>query len=134
MQYEFKAGVNKYLGTANAKVKTLKEVIDFNSANEDKAMPYFKQETLISSNEKKGLDDKNYIEALNKSHFGSKKILDDVIKENQLDAICGLTMGPACSIDNIYGDRWGDVFSQLQRLQAAILTLQCHVERCMNYQ
>jgi amidase len=58
MQYEFKAGVNKYLATANAKVKTLKEVIDFNTANEDKAMPYFKQETLISSNEKKGLDDK----------------------------------------------------------------------------
>jgi amidase len=41
MQYEF-AGVNKYLATANAKVKTLKEVIDFNTANEDKAMPYFK--------------------------------------------------------------------------------------------
>jgi amidase len=39
------------LATANAKVKTLKEVIDFNTANEDKAMPYFKQETLISSNE-----------------------------------------------------------------------------------
>jgi amidase len=37
---------------------------------------------------------KNYIEALNKSHFGSKKILDDVIKK-KLDAICGLTMGPA---------------------------------------
>jgi amidase len=110
MQYEFKAGVNKYLATSNAKVKTLKEVIDFNSVNEDKAMPYFKQETLISSNEKKGLDDKIYIEALNKSHFGSKKILDDVIKANKLDAICGLTMGPACSIDNIYGDRWGDVF------------------------
>jgi amidase len=110
MQYEFKAGVNKYLSASNAKVKTLQEVIDFNIANEDKAMPYFKQETLISSNEKKGLDDKKYIEALNKSHFGSKKILDDVIKENQLDAICGLTMGPACSIDNIYGDRWGDVF------------------------
>jgi amidase len=87
-------------------------------------MPYFKQETLISSNEKKGLDDKNYIEALNKSHFGSKKILDDVIKENQLDAICGLTMGPACSIDNIYGDRWGD-FSHNLQLQAAIRILQC---------
>jgi amidase len=55
MQYEFKAGVNKYLATANAKVKTLKEVIDFNTANEDKAMPYFKQETLISSNERKDL-------------------------------------------------------------------------------
>jgi amidase len=83
MQYEFKAGVNKF-ATANAKVKNIKEVIDFNTAYEDKAMPYFKQETLISSNEKKGLDDKL---TLNKSHFGSKIFLDDVIKENQLDAI-----------------------------------------------
>lgn len=32
------------------------------------------------------------------------------MQQNNLDAICGLTMGPACSIDNIYGDRWGDVF------------------------
>jgi amidase len=58
MQYEFKAGVNKYLATANAKVKNIKRSYWFNTANEDKAMPYFKQETLISSNEKKGLDDK----------------------------------------------------------------------------
>ena len=110
MQYEFKEGVNAYLSTSNAKVKNLKEVIDFNIANQDKAMPYFKQETLISSNEKKGLDDPKYLQALNKSHLGTRKILDDVINTNKLDAICGLTMGPACSIDSIYGDRWGDVF------------------------
>ena len=110
MQYEFKDGVNAYLSTSTAKVKNLKEVIDFNIANQDKAMPYFKQETLISSNEKKGLDDPKYLQALNKSHFGTRKILDDVINTNKLDAICGLTMGPACSIDSIYGDRWGDVF------------------------
>ena len=29
---------------------------------------------------------------------------------DKLDALCGLTMGPACAIDSIYGDRWGDVF------------------------
>ena len=110
MQYEFKEGVNAYLSTSNAKVKNLKEVIDFNIANQDKAMPYFKQETLISSNEKKGLDDPKYLQALDKSHLGTRKILDDVININKLDAICGLTMGPACSIDSIYGDRWGDVF------------------------
>ena len=110
MQYEFKEGVNAYLSTSNAKVKNLKEVIDFNIANQDKAMPYFKQETLVSSNEKKGLDDPKYLQALNKSHLGTRKILDDVINTNKLDAICGLTMGPACSIDSIYGDRWGDVF------------------------
>jgi amidase len=45
-------------GYCKCESKTQKEVIDFNTANEDKAMPYFKQETLISSNEKKGLDDK----------------------------------------------------------------------------
>lgn len=107
MQYEFKEGLNNYLSTANAKVKNLKEVIDFNNANEDKAMPYFKQETLESSNLKQGLDEKVYKDALYKSHEGSKKILDSVFNENQLDAICGITMGPACSIDMIYGDRWG---------------------------
>ncbi|SHM66312.1 amidase [Flavobacterium xinjiangense] len=107
LQYEFKDGLNKYLATANAKVKTLKEVIAFNKSNEDKAMPYFKQETLESSEMKKGLDDKIYVDALAKSFEGSKSILNSVFKENKLDAICGITMGPACSIDVIYGDRWG---------------------------
>ncbi|MFV5696547.1 amidase [Flavobacterium sp. LB3P122] len=107
LQYEFKDGLNNYLATANAKVKNLKEVIDFNRSNEDKAMPYFKQETLESSNLKKGLEDKKYSEALTVSFEGSKGILDRVFKENKLDAICGITMGPACSIDVIYGDRWG---------------------------
>jgi amidase len=108
LQYEFKDGLNHYLATANAKVKTLKDVIDFNLANEDKAMPYFKQETLESSNLKAGLTDKKYLDALEKSHNGSKKILDAVFNENKLDAICGITMGASCSIDMIYGDRWGD--------------------------
>lgn len=107
LQYEFKEGLNQYLSTANAKVKSLKDVIDFNLANEDKAMPYFRQETLESSNLKLGLTDKEYTDALNKSHNGSKKILDSVFLEHKLDAICGITMGPACSIDMIYGDRWG---------------------------
>jgi len=110
MKYEFKEGLNKYLSTANAKVKTLTEVIAFNKMNEERAMPYFKQETLEASDKMGDLNNKGYKEALQKSHAGSKQIIDDVIKQNKLDAICGLTMGPACSIDMIYGDRWGDVF------------------------
>jgi len=108
--YEFKDGLNKYLSATNAKVKTLKDVIEFNKQNEDKAMPYFKQETLERSESMKGLDDKGYKDVLQKSHANSKQILDDVISKNKLDAIFGLTMGPACSIDTIYGDRWDDVF------------------------
>ncbi len=110
MKFEFKEGLNKYLSTANAPVKTLADVIAFNKKNEDKAMPYFKQETLESSEAKAGLTDAAYKAALAKSHEGTKKIINDAMKKNNLDAICGLTMGPACSIDTIYGDRWGDVF------------------------
>jgi len=107
LQYEFKEGLNKYLATSNAKVKNLKEVINFNNRNEEKAMPYFNQEILESSNEKKGLDDNKYVESLTASFDGSKSILDAVFEENKLDAICGITMGPSCSIDVIYGDKWG---------------------------
>ena len=110
MQFEFKEGVNSYLKKSDIKVKSLKDVIDFNLKNEDKAMPYFKQETLVSSNEIGDLTDAKYKEALKNSHFKAIEILTKVIDENKLDAICGLTMGPACSIDMIYGDRWGDVF------------------------
>ena len=48
LKYEFKDGVNKYLATANAPVKTLADVITFNKQNEAKAMPWFKQEILES--------------------------------------------------------------------------------------
>jgi amidase len=107
LQYEFKDGLNNYLSQANAKVKSLQDVIDFNKTNENQAMPYFKQELLESSNAKLPLTDEKYLDALNKSFNGSKKVLDTVFLDNQLDAICGITMGPACSIDMIYGDRWG---------------------------
>jgi amidase len=110
MQYEFKDGLNRYLASANAKVKSLEEVIAFNKTNEAKAMPYFKQETLESSQKKEGLDSAAYKQALQKSHTGTRKIIDALFKEHQLDAVTGLTMGPACSIDTIYGDRWGNVF------------------------
>ncbi|WP_290793931.1 amidase [Flavihumibacter sp. UBA7668] len=109
LKYEFKDGVNKYLSQANAKVKTLAEVIAFNKANEDKAMPFFKQDTLEACEALGGLDSSEYKAALESSFTGSRKILDEVMNTNQLDAIAGLTMGPSCAIDRWYGDRWGDV-------------------------
>ena len=53
MQFEFKDGLNRYLASANAGVKTLAELIAFNLANEARVMPFFKQEILELS-EKKG--------------------------------------------------------------------------------
>jgi amidase len=110
LQYEFKYSIHKYLATAHSPMKTLKDLIEFNKKNEDKAMPTFKQETFEKSEAKGDLTSKEYLAALEKSHNGSKKIIDTALQQHKLDAIAGLTMGPACSIDTIYGDRWGDVF------------------------
>ena len=109
LKYEFKSGVNNYLSNTNAKMKTLAAVIKFNKENEDAAMPTFKQELLEQSESKKDLSDPAYLKALKNSHLGSQKIIDSVMKKNNLDAITGLTIGPACSIDVIYGDKWGEV-------------------------
>ena len=103
LQYEFKDGVNKYLATANCKMKSLKDVIDFNLNTAGKNMPYFKQETLISSNEKGNLETKEYTDALAKT-LSSRKIINDFMKENKLDAISGITNGMACCIDLANGD------------------------------
>jgi len=103
LQYEFKDGLNRYLAGARAKPKTLTDVIAFNKANQSRAMPYFKQETLESSDKKSGLDSKEYTDALKKS-TGSRKVIDDIMHEHRLDAICGTTNGTACCIDLVDGD------------------------------
>ena len=112
LQYEFKDGVNRYLATAtDAKVKTLADVIAFNKENAKKAMPYFKQETLERSEARGSLDSSEYTEALKKL-LTVRQIIDDLIKQNQLDAISAVTNGVACCIDLISGDyRTGSGFS-----------------------
>ena len=109
LQFEFKDGVNKYLATANAKVKSLTDVIAYNNANKEKTMPYFKQETLIASNAREGLDSKAYKEAVEKL-AKSRTVIIDMMKENNLDALCGISNGPSSCIDNINGD-YGTGFS-----------------------
>lgn len=103
LQYEFKDGLNRYLATANAGVKSLADVIAFNRKNADKAMPYFKQETLESSEAKGGLDSKEYTDALAKTR-SSRQVIDALMAQEKLDAICGTSIGYAGCIDLINGD------------------------------
>lgn len=103
LQYEFKDGLNKYLSGENASVKSLADVIAFNKKEAPKAMPYFKQETLESSEAKADLMSKEYVEALKKT-LSSRKIIDTILQENKLDAIVGTSYGPATPIDLINGD------------------------------
>jgi amidase len=109
LQFEFKDGLNKYLASANAPVKSLNEVIAFNKQNEATAMPYFKQEILISSQKKGDLKTKEYKDALAKSST-SRGIINAMLKQHNFDAICGTTNGLAGCIDLVNGD-YGTGFS-----------------------
>jgi amidase len=105
LQYEFKDGLNKYLAgvTGSGLPKSLADVIAFNKQHSDTAMPYFQQETLETSQALGGLNGKEYKAALRRS-TGARGIIDRIMKENQLDAICSPTNGIACCIDLINGD------------------------------
>lgn len=109
LQPEFKAGVNAYLSKANAKVKTLTDVIAFNKTNEATAMPYFKQETLEASDKAVGLDSQVYKDALAKVN-SSKKIINDMMEKNSLDAIVGTSNGIPSLIDLFNGDYGGGFY------------------------
>jgi len=103
LQYEFKDGVNKYLSSAKATVKSLTEVINFNKQNESTAMPYFKQELLEMCNSKGSLQDKEYTDAF-KISTSARKIIDDMMQLHQLDAICSTSIGLANCTDLVNGD------------------------------
>ncbi len=101
--YEFKDGLNRYLATANGHVKSLKELIAFDLQNEKEMMPFFKQEILVESEGKGDLDSKEYTDAIGKT-LGFRKTLLDLMAANKLDALSGITNGPACCIDLANGD------------------------------
>jgi amidase len=105
--YEFKDGVNKYLANANAPVKTLEEVIAYNKDNAAASMPYFKQEILEAAQQKGDLNTPDYLEAVRKTVLQSQKGIDQLLQENQLDAILGPTGGPAWTTDLVNGDHFG---------------------------
>ncbi len=106
LQYEFKDGLNRYLAGANAKVKSLKDIIRFNEEHADKAMPYFKQEILESSQKKGGLDRQEYREALAKNMRVARGTIDNIMREHRLDAISGPSYGPSWCTDLVNGDHF----------------------------
>ncbi|MBJ6143795.1 amidase [Hymenobacter sp. BT559] len=103
--YEFKDGVNKYLGQTNAPVKTLADVIAFNKANAAKAMPFFQQEILEQAEKTDGLGAEKYKTALRKVVDTSRQALDAALRtDGGLAAIVGITTGPAACIDLVNGE------------------------------
>jgi amidase len=105
MEFEFKEGLNKYLSTSNSRMKSLKDIIQFNRQNESAAMPYFKQEILESSELKGDLNSKAYLDAI--AYLDKlRTFIDQLFVTNKLDALCGPATGTAWCNDVINGDFW----------------------------
>ncbi len=104
LQYEFKDGVNKYLADKQLAVKTLADVIAWNRDHADKAMPFFQQEILEASAAHSGLDDPDYKTALKVVVDTARHAIDNTLREQKLDALCGPATGPAWCTDLVNGD------------------------------
>jgi amidase len=105
--YELKADLNAYftrLGPS-ARVRTLKDLIDFNDQNHQKEMPYFGQDLFIKAEAKGPLSEKDYVDALAKNHqLARTEGIDAIMNKHQLDALVAPTGGPAWLTDLVNGD------------------------------
>ncbi len=103
LQYEFKDGLNKYLANARGKVRSLKELIEYNKKNSAEVMPWFGQEQLEWCEAKGGLESKEYLDARAAS-TGSRVTINQLMESNKLDVICAPSIGfPNCT-DLVNGD------------------------------
>ena len=108
LQTELKADLNAYLAAtpATVKVRTLADVIAFDTAHADRELALFGQETFVKAEATKGLDDPAYkaARALSLKITGRDGI-DAMLAANHLDALISPTMPPAWKIDIANGDQ-----------------------------
>jgi Asp-tRNA(Asn)/Glu-tRNA(Gln) amidotransferase A subunit family amidase/creatinine amidohydrolase/Fe(II)-dependent formamide hydrolase-like protein len=101
--FEFREGINKYLRKANSELQSLNQLIAFNNQNKDVAMKHFGQEIFIESAETLGQRGK-YMRSVELTTRESRNYIDSLLNEYNLDALVGLTRGPAWLINYDGGD------------------------------
>ena len=105
---EFKAGLNDYLAStpASVRTRTLADLIAFNKDNAATEMALFGQETFERADKTKGLRDPAYLKARRISFAAAgPKGIDMMIRTQRLDALVGPTMPAAWKIDAVHGDQ-----------------------------
>ena len=105
--YEFKDGLDAYLRKAGASPGSLAELVAWNKAHADEAMPWFGQELFERALAKGPLTDAAYIAARDKARRlagrdGLLKAMDDA----KLDAIVAPAVSPAWVTDPVLGDHY----------------------------
>jgi amidase len=112
--YEFKPGLRSYLQqyAPHAQVKNMADVIAFNERRREIELAHFGQEHLIAAEKKGGLDSQEYRDALaNGLRYSRAEGIDQIMREQRLDALVAPTGGVAWLTDFINGDHYGGSFS-----------------------
>ncbi len=107
--YEFKADLDNYLAGlgSNARVHSLREIIEFNERSREKVMSLFGQDLLLKAEAKGPLTSDDYVKALRENQRLSKADgIDATLQEHTLDAIVAPTAGPPWLTDWVNGDHY----------------------------
>ncbi len=104
--FEFKADLNMYLAElTGSAVRTLADVIAFNSMHAEEELKYFGQELLLQTEATTSLDDPVYLAAIEETHRLSRQEgIDAVMDQYNLDALVMPTNSPPWPVDLINGD------------------------------
>jgi len=105
---ELKAGLNDYLKTtpATVKTRTLADVIAFDKAHANEELALFGQELFEKAEATKGLADPAYLKARRTSfQAAGPNGIDRLLKQYNVVALVGPTMPPAWKIDAVNGDQ-----------------------------
>jgi amidase len=105
--FEFKAGLEHYLSTHDAPVRTLAQLIEYNNAHVAQEMPYFGQELFEQANAKGPLGDPAYLDARAKARrLAGPEGIDAALKAQNLDVLIAPAMSPAWLTDPVLGDHF----------------------------
>jgi amidase len=104
--YEFKADLDAYLSKLGGTgPRTMKALIEWNTAHADTEMPLFGQELFIDAEKKGPLTTPAYRKARDACiRLSRKDGIDATMSKHRLDAIVAPTQGPAWLIDWVNGD------------------------------
>lgn len=105
--YEFKAGLDAYLASSGAPVKSLADLITYDKANATKEMPWFAQEIFEQAQAKGPLTDAAYLKARDDARaLAGPKGIDAALRAHKLDALIAPSMSPAWLTDPVNGDHF----------------------------
>jgi amidase len=103
--WEFKTGLEHYLATSEAPVRTLAEIIDFNKRHAGQEMTHFGQDLFERADAKGPLNDPAYLDTRsNIRKLAGAQGIDTALQAQQLDALIAPAVSAAWAADMTNGD------------------------------